>query len=149
MVYYYSFVHCPGIPLYALFTNKISAVSFAIQKSACAILTDITLDPDERRVLLEQARADYNAYVMRRVVDAEFPNADPVRRDELVRLRLLAEQMQADALTGRSGSACEVVRMANVIARLERELREAARPARDSTPSLDEYLAANRGEAAA
>jgi hypothetical protein len=42
---------------------------------------------------------------------------------------------------------CEAVRLANVLARRERELRGTARPMADSTPDLASYLAQRHGEA--
>jgi hypothetical protein len=88
----------------------------------------------------------------RDIVDAliaEFGSANPVGLRELAGLKFTLEQTQAAVVAGDQRAREDLVRISNLVARREAVMREAARPARDLTPSLDEYLAANRGEAAA
>jgi hypothetical protein len=88
----------------------------------------------------------------RDIVDAliaEFGNSNPVGLRELAGLKFTLEQTQAAVIAGDERARWDLVRISNLVARREAVMRESARPARDLTPSLDEYLAANRGEAAA
>jgi hypothetical protein len=88
----------------------------------------------------------------RDIVDAliaEFGSSNPVGLRELAGLKFTLEQTQAAVVAGDERAREDLVRISNLVARREAVMREGARPARDSTPSLDEYLAANRGEAAA
>jgi hypothetical protein len=76
----------------------------------------------------------------------EFPGADPSRVAQIVRLRLLAEREETDALAGRV-SVNDAVRAANTVARFERDLHltTKGKPA-PGTQDLAAYLAelANR-----
>jgi hypothetical protein len=77
-----------------------------------------------------------------RAVIAEFGDGDPVRAGEIARLRLIIEKAQTAVIAGdRRVGEEDLVRFSNVRARLEREMREAARPAREQTSSrLDAML---------
>jgi hypothetical protein len=88
----------------------------------------------------------------RDIVDAlmaEFGSSNPVGLRELAGLKFTLEQTQAAVVAGDERAREDLVRISNLVARREAVMLEAARPARASSPSLDEYLAANRGEAAA
>jgi hypothetical protein len=52
----------------------------------------------------------------------EFAGADPARVAQVVRLRLLAEREETAALTGKVGSADNVVRLAHAAGRAARDL---------------------------
>jgi hypothetical protein len=82
---------------------------------------------------------------------AEFGVANADRLRDLAAHKLALEDLQSQVVAGGDHSAREdLVRQANLVARQETALRYAARhERRDSTPSLHEYLAANRDEAAA
>jgi hypothetical protein len=88
----------------------------------------------------------------RDIVDAliaECGSSNPVGLRELAGLKFTLEQTQAAVVAGDDRAREDLVRISNLVARREAVMREAARPARDSTPSLDEYLAANHSEDAA
>jgi hypothetical protein len=80
----------------------------------------------------------------RDIVDAlmaEFGSANPVGLRELAGLKFTLEQTQAAAVAGDERAREDLVRISNLVARREAVMREAARPARDTTPSLADILA--------
>jgi hypothetical protein len=86
----------------------------------------------------------------RDIVDAliaELGSSNPVGLRELAGLKFTLEQTQAAVVAGDERAREDLVRISNLVARREAVMREAARPARDAAPSLDEYLAANHAEA--
>jgi hypothetical protein len=88
----------------------------------------------------------------RDIVDAliaEFGSSNPVGLRELAGLKFTLEQTQAAVVAGDDRAREDLVRISNLVARRETAMREAARPARDWTPSLAEYIAANHSEAVA
>ena len=73
----------------------------------------------------------------------EFGEGNPHAVRELAVHRLAIESIQADVVAGKAGASERAVRHSNVIARLERELRAAARTKAPATLSLHEYLRQN------
>lgn len=87
----------------------------------------------------------------RDIVDAliaEFGSTNPVGLRELAGLKFTLEQTQAAVVAGDQRACEDLVRISNLVARREREMRAASGAQRDSAPSLSEYLAANHTEAA-
>lgn len=77
--------------------------------------------------------------ILREVI-AEFGDADLARAAEIARLRQLSEAAQTAILNGEADSTKEVVRLANVLARIERELRNTAGCAAQPPSRLDAML---------
>lgn len=86
----------------------------------------------------------------RDIVDAliaEFGSTNPVGLRELAGLKFTLEQTQASVVAGDERAREDLVRISNLVARREREMRSAGVP-RDTTPDLADYLASHHGEAA-
>jgi hypothetical protein len=72
----------------------------------------------------------------------EFPGVEPSRIAQVVRLRMLAAQGEADALAGR-GTADAAIRLANVATRASHVLHLAVKgsPVASGAKALSDYLA--------
>ena len=77
------------------------------------------------------------------VLLAEFGNVDTARLREVASLKFTLEMTQSAVLSGDASKADDLVRISNLIARKERELRARIRP-RDTTPSLADIAARHR-----
>jgi len=80
---------------------------------------------------------------------SEFGSHDPIRLRELAGLKYTQELTQAAAIKGDERAREDLVRLANLISRRESSLRATGRSSHDTTQSLAEYIASNRGEAVA
>ncbi len=86
----------------------------------------------------------------RDIVDAliaEFGSANPVGLRELAGLKFTLEQTQASVVAGDERAREDLVRISNLVARREREMRSTGAP-RDTTPDLADYIAQKYGNAA-
>ena len=81
-------------------------------------------------------------------VIGEFSEANSHSLRELALHRMALEDVQADVIARKPGAREHAVRISNVVARLERDLR-AGRQQCAPTPSLYEYLVRKRAEASA
>jgi hypothetical protein len=81
---------------------------------------------------------------------AEFGAVDPVALRELAGLRYTLEQTQAAVVAGDASARSDLVRVSNLIARRERELREssAVAAAKRLPASLEAHLARRSAEKA-
>jgi len=80
----------------------------------------------------------------RDIVDAlidEFGSANPIGLRELAGLKFTLEQTQAAVVAGDQRAREDLVRISNLVARREAVMRESARPARDTGPSLQDIIA--------
>ncbi len=82
----------------------------------------------------------------RDIVDAlivEFGDSNPVGLRELAGLKFSLEETQNSVVNGERGAREDLVRLSNLVARREREMRAAGQANRDTGPSLADYLAAS------
>jgi hypothetical protein len=85
----------------------------------------------------------------RDIVDAliaEFGAANSVGLRELAGLKFTLEQTQAAVVGGDQRAREDLVRVSNLVARREKEMRGAGSRRGDTVPDLADYLAANHGE---
>jgi hypothetical protein len=85
----------------------------------------------------------------RDIVDAliaEFGAANSVGLRELAGLKFTLEQTQAAVVAGDQRAREDLVRVSNLVARREKEMRGAGSRRGDTVPDLADYLAANHGE---
>jgi hypothetical protein len=85
------------------------------------------------------------------VIAEHGPDLDATRVRELAGIRLAIEVATAAAIGGDAKARQDIVRLSNLAARKERELREAKRVAADSKPAvnLEQHLARRSAEKAA
>jgi hypothetical protein len=79
-------------------------------------------------------------------VTAEFPDGEPSRLREIAGLRVALEQTQVEVLKGNARAREDLVRISNLIARREGELRTKKTAAVTPRSALDSILARHRGE---
>jgi len=87
----------------------------------------------------------------RDIVDAlilEFGASNPVGLRELAGLKFTLEQTQAAVVAGDQTKCDDLVRISNLVARREREMRDAVRLHTGSAPSLADIIAEHEDSAA-
>jgi hypothetical protein len=129
-------------------TNPTPISSHDVEKprrSRAVVLTYV----DRRRPIGKRIAALTRLYTEALGGDGALSEMKRLRIGEAAQLKALAELARGDYMRDAKGSLDDVVRIERKASHAERALGIVDKPARDQSPSLAEYLAANHGHAEA